>query len=152
MITVSDATDLQKGVNTLPDFPIDPLPLVFVSSSQPLSTNTAYVFEAGSFEYALPTISARNDLLELKLQGADSYTITQGDLQSIIVGANATTIGTAGKMTCGVMDPEGTTDGISMTAGQTIQFKINIAGILTAASIGGGALTTRPSCISGWAL
>lgn len=46
----------------------------------------------------------------------------------------------------------GCTDGIFMTAGQTIQFKINIAGLLTAASIGGGALTARPSCISGWAL
>lgn len=114
MITVSDATDLQKGVNTLPDFPIDPLPLVFVSASQPLSTNTAYVFDAGSFEYALPTVSEMNDLLELKLQGADSYTITQSDGQSIIVGANATTVGTGGKMTCGVMDPEGKGDWIRL--------------------------------------
>ena len=46
----------------------------------------------------------------------------------------------------------GTTDGISLNQGQTIQFKINIAGLLTSAAIAGGALTARPSSISGWSL
>lgn len=46
----------------------------------------------------------------------------------------------------------GTTDGISLNQGQTVQFKINISGILTSAAIAGGALTARPSSISGWSL
>lgn len=114
IITVQDATNTQKGVSTLPNIPVDPLPLVFLSAAQSLSTNTAYVFTQGSFEYPLPTISAMNDLLEFKLQGADSYTITQADGQSIMVGDSSTTVGTAGSLTCGVMDPEGNGDWIRL--------------------------------------
>jgi hypothetical protein len=100
IITVQDATDLNKGVSTLPNIPVDPLPLVFLSAAQALSTNTAYVFTQGDFEYELPSVSARNDLLELKLQGANSYTIAQGADQSITVGENTTTVGTSGSIKC----------------------------------------------------
>lgn len=111
IITVQDATDTNKGVSTLPN---TAMPLVFLSAPQALNTNTAYVFTQGDFEYALPTVSAKNDLLELKLQGANSYTVTQGDGQSITVGDSSSTVGTAGSMTCGVMDPEGQGDWIRL--------------------------------------
>lgn len=114
IITVQDATDLNKGVSTLPNIPVDPIPLVFLSAPQALNTNTAYVFTQGDFEYALPTASAKNDLLELKLQGANSYTITQGADQSMNVADKSTTVGTAGNLTCGLIDPKGQGDWIRL--------------------------------------
>jgi hypothetical protein len=92
-----------SGSNSLDvnaNIPVDPLPLVQLSSSTPLSTNTCYMFIAGSDSYALPTTSAVNDLLELKVQGATSYTITQAAGQSIFLGNTNTTVGTGGFFTC----------------------------------------------------
>lgn len=89
-----------KTMDVNANVPVDSLPLVVVSSSQPLLTNNAYMFTAGSDSYALPTTSAVNDLLELKVQGASSYTITQADGQSIFLGNTNTTVGTSGSLMC----------------------------------------------------
>lgn len=89
-----------KTMDVNANIPVDSLPLVVVSSSQPLLTNNAYMFTAGSDSYALPATSAVNDLLELKVQGASSYTITQADGQSIFLGNTNTTVGTSGSLMC----------------------------------------------------
>lgn len=76
------------------------LPIVYLSSPQSLTTNTISVFTTAAYSYPLPTVSSVNDILELKMQGADSYTITQGDGQKISVAGIDTTVGTAGSILC----------------------------------------------------
>lgn len=76
------------------------LPIVYLSSPQPLTSNTISVFTSGSYSYPLPAISSVNDILELKMAGADSYTITQAEGQKISVAGIESTVGTGGSMLC----------------------------------------------------
>lgn len=76
------------------------LPIIYLLSPQALPTNTICVFTAGDYSYPLPTISAVNDVIELKMQGANSYTIMQGEGQRISASGIYTTVGTAGNMVC----------------------------------------------------
>lgn len=73
----------------------------FISADQALVNNQNYVCisPGGALQLALPAISLRGSLIEVALNGATSFTITQGALQSIVVGAFSTTPGVTGSLT-----------------------------------------------------
>lgn len=112
-----------------------------LTSSFNTSTGTFTAPFAGKYQFILSILLSSLGLTTGRLQlfaatNIESYGIEDRNVGSLLFS--------------GGYRSSGTTDGISMSAGQTIQFKINIAGILTSAAIGGGTLISRPSCISGW--
>jgi len=72
-----------------------------ISASQALVNNTGYfcVSPGGALSLSLPATSAVGDEIEVTLDGATSFTITQGAGQQIRVGNVATTAGVGGSIT-----------------------------------------------------
>ena len=71
-----------------------------ISASQTLAVNHGYicVSPGGALSLALPATSAVGDLIEVTLDGATSFTITQGAGQSIRIGNGSTTVGAGGSL------------------------------------------------------
>lgn len=71
-----------------------------ISADQTLSTNLGYfcVSPGGNLSLALPAVSNVGDQIEVSLDGATSWTITQGAGQQIRIGNLATTAGVAGSL------------------------------------------------------
>lgn len=74
---------------------------VSISTSQMLAVRTGYfcVSPGGPLSLALPAVSAKGDQIEIVLDGATSFTVTQGAGQSIRLGNLATTAGVGGTLT-----------------------------------------------------
>lgn len=72
-----------------------------ISSSQALAVNNGYICIApgGALALSLPAVSARGDIIEVTLDGATSFSITQGAGQSIRIGNQSTTAGVGGSLT-----------------------------------------------------
>lgn len=112
-----------------------------LTSSFNTSTGTFTAPAPGKYQFVLSILLTSLGILTTRLQlfastSTESYGIEDRNIASLLFS--------------GGYRSTGCTDGITMALGQTIQFKLNISGIASAASIGGGALTARPSCISGW--
>jgi hypothetical protein len=112
-----------------------------LTSSFNTSTGTFTAPTDGKYQFVLSILLASLGILTTRLQlfastSTESYGIEDRNIGSLLFS--------------GSYRSTGCTDGITMAVGQTLQFKINISGIASSAAIGGGALTTRPSCISGW--
>ena len=76
---------------------------VINQSNQPanFSVNNGYICQAGgtgNVSIALPTTSALGDMIEIALDGATSWTITQGAGQQIRVAGSQTTLGAGGSV------------------------------------------------------
>lgn len=71
-----------------------------ISSSQALAVDNAYICVApgGALSLALPAVSNLGDTIEIVLNGATSWQITQGDGQSIRIGLDITTTGVGGSV------------------------------------------------------
>jgi hypothetical protein len=72
-----------------------------ISASQTLTVNNGYfcVSPGGSLALALPAVSAVGAVMEVSLQGATSFSITQGAGQQIKIGNTSTTAGVGGSLT-----------------------------------------------------
>lgn len=72
-----------------------------ISASQALSVNNGYfcISPGGAIALSLPTTSAVGDTIIVTLDGATSYTITQGANQQIRFGSQETTLGASGSLT-----------------------------------------------------
>lgn len=71
-----------------------------ISSNQALVPNMGYfcVSPGGALSLSLPATSAQGDVIAVVLDGATSFTITQGAGQSILYGNTATTAGVGGSL------------------------------------------------------
>lgn len=71
-----------------------------ISANQTLTVNNGYfvVSPGGAISLALPAVSALGDTIIVALNGATSFTITQGAGQSIRLGNQATTAGVGGSL------------------------------------------------------
>ena len=71
-----------------------------VSASQTMSPNVGYfcVAPAGAVSLQLPATSVQGDVISIALDGAASFTITQGAGQSIVYGNQTTTVGVGGSL------------------------------------------------------
>jgi len=71
-----------------------------ISANQTLAINHGYflISPGGALSLALPTTSSIGDEIELTLDGATSFTITQAAGQSIRIGNQATTVGVGGSL------------------------------------------------------
>lgn len=71
-----------------------------ISSSQTLAINTGYfcVSPGGALSLLLPPTSSQGDIIAVALDGATSFTITQGSGQSIVYGNQTTTVGPSGSL------------------------------------------------------
>lgn len=72
-----------------------------ISASQTLAVNNGYfcVSPGGALALLLPAVSAVGAEIEVSLQGATSWSITQGAGQSITIGNQTTTVGVGGSLT-----------------------------------------------------
>lgn len=72
-----------------------------ITASQTLAVQNGYfcVAPGGALVLLLPPVSARGDVIEISLDGATSFTITQGAGQSIKIGNASTTAGVGGSIT-----------------------------------------------------
>lgn len=72
-----------------------------ISSSQALVRRESYICVApgGALSLSLPVTSSVGDLIEVTLDGATSFTITQGAGQQIRMGSLSTTAGVGGSLT-----------------------------------------------------
>ena len=72
-----------------------------ISASQALVVDNGYfcVSPGGALSLSLPAVSALGDEIEVSLQGATSWQITQGAGQSIKIGNISTTAGVGGSLT-----------------------------------------------------
>lgn len=72
-----------------------------ISASQALATNNGYICisPGGALALSLPAASSRGDVIEITLDGATSFAITQGAGQSIRIGNLTTTAGVGGSLT-----------------------------------------------------
>lgn len=72
-----------------------------ISASQTLASDNGYfcVSPGGSLSLLLPPVSSLGDEIEVTLDGATSFSITQGAGQSVRVGNVSTTAGIAGSLT-----------------------------------------------------
>ncbi len=71
-----------------------------ISASQDLAVNNGYicVSPGGALSLSLPASSSIGDVIEITLDGATSFTITQAAGQSIRMGNTSTTIGVGGSL------------------------------------------------------
>lgn len=70
-----------------------------VGASTPLLVNNGFIANAGAaLSFSLPAASAVGDVVALTLDGAASWTITQGANQQIRLGSLATTLGAGGSL------------------------------------------------------
>ena len=71
-----------------------------ISASQPLLVNAGYICIApgGALSLSLPAASAVGDIIEVALDGATSWTVTQGAGQQIRFGNLQTTLGAGGSI------------------------------------------------------
>ncbi len=71
-----------------------------ISASQALVVNMGYfcVSPGGALSLSLPAVSAQGDVVSVVLDGATSFTITQGAGQSILYGNKTTTPGVGGSL------------------------------------------------------
>jgi hypothetical protein len=72
-----------------------------ITASQTMAVNKGYicVSPGGALNLLLPPVSSLGDVIEITLDGATSFAITQGAGQSIKIGSLATTIGVGGSLT-----------------------------------------------------
>lgn len=72
-----------------------------ISVSQALAVNTGYfcVSPGGALSLSLPAVSTEGQTIAVVLDGATSFTITQGALQQVRLGALSTTAGVGGSIT-----------------------------------------------------
>ncbi len=72
---------------------------LLISSSQVLVSDTGYIcIGGGALALALPAVSSLGDVIEITLDGATSFTITQGAGQQIRFGNQQTTAGAGGSI------------------------------------------------------
>jgi hypothetical protein len=73
----------------------------FVSSNQNMTTDNQYMCIApgGALTLALPATSTKGDEIEVSLNGATSWQITQAAGQQIYIGDSNTTLGVGGSLT-----------------------------------------------------
>lgn len=71
-----------------------------ISASQAMAVDNGYICIApgGALSLSLPTVSAIGSILEINLNGATSFTITQAASQQIILGNLSTTAGIGGTL------------------------------------------------------
>ena len=72
-----------------------------VTTNQNMTVNSGYIAisAGGALTFALPTTSSVGDIVELTLDGATSFQITQAVNQSIRFGTASTTVGVTGSIT-----------------------------------------------------
>jgi hypothetical protein len=72
-----------------------------ISASQTLSVRKGYfcIAPGGALSLLLPPVSVIGDIIEVTLDGATSFSITQGAGQSIRIGNISTTVGVGGSIT-----------------------------------------------------
>lgn len=72
-----------------------------ISASQTLVKNNGYICisPGGALALLLPPVSALGDTIEITLDGATSFSLTQGAGQSVRYGNQATTAGVGGSLT-----------------------------------------------------
>lgn len=71
-----------------------------IGASGTLAINNGYICNAGgALSFALPATSSLGDIIEIVLDGATSFTITQGAGQQIRIAAIQTTAGVVGSVT-----------------------------------------------------
>jgi hypothetical protein len=71
-----------------------------ISASQTLAINNGYICisPGGALSLALPAVSAVGSIIEVTLDGATSFTVTQSAGQSIVIGNDHTTAGVTGSL------------------------------------------------------
>jgi hypothetical protein len=71
-----------------------------ISASQTLAVNHGYICisPGGALSLLLPAVSALGDIIEITLDGATSFTVTQGAAQSVRYGNQSTTAGVGGSL------------------------------------------------------
>jgi hypothetical protein len=71
-----------------------------ISASQALAINHGYfcVSPGGALSLSLPAVSSIGDIIEITLDGATSFTVTQGAGQSVRMGNVATSAGVGGSI------------------------------------------------------
>lgn len=71
-----------------------------ISASQTLAVNHGYlcVSPGGALSLLLPAVSTLGDIIEITLDGATSFTVTQGAGQSVRYGNQSTTAGVGGSL------------------------------------------------------
>jgi hypothetical protein len=71
-----------------------------ISTSQPLIANMGYICTSGGvLALSLPSTSNVGDIIEVTLDGASGWMITQGAGQSVVIGNAVTTAGVGGSLT-----------------------------------------------------
>jgi hypothetical protein len=87
-----------------------------ISANQTLAINNGYicVSPGGALSLALPTTAAVGSIIEVTLDGATSWTITQGAGQQIRIGTSQTTSGAGGSLA-------------STAQGNTVRFVCSVA-------------------------
>ncbi len=70
-----------------------------ISTSQTLVVNSGYICTGGTLSLALPAVATFGDVIELTIDGATSFSITQGAGQKIRVGNQVTSAGVTGSLT-----------------------------------------------------
>lgn len=87
------------GTNTLTISDAEPA-WTSVSASQTLDVNVGYfcVSPGGALSLLLPPTSSQGDIVSVALDGAASFTITQGAGQSIVYGNKISTVGVGGAL------------------------------------------------------
>lgn len=88
------------GTNTLTITDMD-ASWTSISASQMLDVNMGYfcVSPGGALVLQLPAVSAQGDVIQIALDGATSFQVTQGAGQTIVIGNTATTAGVGGSLT-----------------------------------------------------
>lgn len=90
------------GTNTLTiTAPSEALTWQTITASQTLAINNGYICisPGGALALALPATSAVGSIIEITLDGATSWSVTQADSQAIVVGNKVTTTGAGGSLT-----------------------------------------------------
>lgn len=95
-ITVSG----NAGTNTLTISNAEPA-WVSISASQTMDPNVGYfcVSPGGDLSLLLPPTSSQGDIVSVALDGATSFSITQGSGQSVVYGNKVSTVGAGGSLT-----------------------------------------------------
>lgn len=88
------------GTNTLTITDMD-ASWTSIAASQMLDVNMGYfcVSPGGALVLQLPAVSAQGDVIQIALDGATSFQVTQGAGQTIVIGNTATTAGAGGSLT-----------------------------------------------------